>query len=188
MPKLIIIGGPNGCGKTTLALKYSAMSGLKYLGADSIAEQLSPGSPAAVAIKAARLFSAQLDESLGQEESLIVESTLSGLSLRRPIQTALDRGYHVTVLFIFLGMPETCVARVKERVANGGHDVPEVDIERRFTRSLRNFWSVYRLMATEWTLLYNGGQSAVRVASSEEGGMFVADERALRNFLRLAGE
>jgi predicted ABC-type ATPase len=78
MKELIIVGGPNGCGKTTFSLKYAAMSGLKYLSADSIAAALNPKDPAAVAVTAGRMFSAQLSEILDTGQSAIVETTLSG--------------------------------------------------------------------------------------------------------------
>jgi predicted ABC-type ATPase len=183
---LVIVGGPNGCGKTTFAVRYSGMKNLKYLGADLIAGRLNPANPLAAAVKAGRLFSSELAAALSQGESLVVESTLSGLSLRKPIRLAADRGYRVKMVFVYLDAPEACLARVRERVAKGGHNVPQADIARRFSRSLRNFWQVYRLMATDWSLFYNGGKSAVRVASSRQGTLSVADEQAFADFLRLA--
>src|SRR5579862_3322370 len=104
------------------------------------------------------------------------------------MQLASDLGYRVSVVFIFVGSPETCVERVKERVARGGHDVPAADVSRRFTRSLRNFWHTYRARASEWALFYNGGEEFVRVASSQQSGIFVADEALLRKFLDLASD
>lgn len=136
---LIVVGGPNGCGKTTFALRYSTVVGLRYLSADSIAERLNPADPLAVAVKAGRLFSAELLAALNRGESLIVESTLSGLSLRKSFQIARDQDYRIKVVFVYLEATESCVARVKERVAKGGHDVPAPDIARRFGRSFRNF-------------------------------------------------
>ena len=168
-PVLVIVGGPNGCGKTTFALRYSGMTSLEYLGADLIAKRLNPASPLTAAVSGGRLFSAELIAALNQGESLVVESTLSGLSLRKPIQLALDRGYLVKMVFVYLDAAATCLARVRERVAKGGHDVPQADIARRFSRSLRSFWQVYRLMASDWSLFYNGGRSGVRVASSRRG-------------------
>src|SRR5262249_24258280 len=114
------------------------------------------------------------------------ESTLSGLSLRKPIQLALDHGYRVKIVFFFLNSAAACKARIRERVASGGHSVPEADIFRRVNRSIRNFWTVYRFMANDWTLLYNGGSTLLRVASSRIDGSLVADDDAFANFLQLA--
>jgi predicted ABC-type ATPase len=185
---LVIVGGPNGGGKTTFAVRYSAMRGLRYLSADLIAEQLAPEHPITMAISAARSFSAHLDQALNHGESLIVESTLSGLSLRKPIQLALDQGYRVVILFVFLSSPDLCIARIRERVDRGGHNVPEADVARRFGRSLRNFWGIYRFMATEWTLYDNDGGSPVWVASGLGREPLVGDQQAFADFLRLAGQ
>src|SRR5262249_33569761 len=185
-PLLVIVRGPNGCGKTTFALRYCGITKLRFLSADSIDERLDPVDPLRAAVRAGRLFSSELSGALNRSESLVVESTLSGLSLRKPIQLALDRGYRVKIVFIYLDEVESCRARIKERVSRGGHDVPQADISRRFKRSLVNFWRVYRPMATDWTLFYNGGPSGVRVASSRGVNVFVADEQAFADFLSLA--
>lgn len=91
-PQLIIIGGANGSGKTTLAHEFVAEENLTYLGADEIAREIKPESPEAAAIKAARVFSQRFDEYLEKGESLIVESTLSGLSLRKWLERARSLG------------------------------------------------------------------------------------------------
>jgi predicted ABC-type ATPase len=116
-----------------------------------------------------------------------VESTLSGLSLRKSIQTALDRGYHTKILFVFVDSPESCLIRVRERVARGGHNVPDEDVIRRFGRSLDNFWNVYRWVSSEWVLYYNGGEVPSRVASGSREDVLVDDESRFRFFLRLIG-
>src|SRR5262249_179297 len=153
-PELFVIGGPNGSGKTTLALQYSKLAGLPYLSADFIAEQLAPGNPLAAAIRAGRLLSKQLAEAITRRESPVLESTLAGLWLGQPIQGAISAGYRITVIYVFLSAPGACSARIRERVAKGGHDVPPADVQRRFNRSLHNFWNVYRGMAAEWMLFY----------------------------------
>jgi predicted ABC-type ATPase len=56
-------------------------------------------------------------------------------------------GYLVTIVFIYLDSADTSVARVRERVRRGGHDVPESDIRRRFHRCFSNFWRIYREIA-----------------------------------------
>src|SRR5262247_1763120 len=124
-PLLVIVGGPNGCGKTTFALRYCGITKLRYLSADSIAERLDPVDPLRAAVRAGRLFSSELSGALNRSESLVVESTLSGLSLRKPIQLALDHGYRVKIVFFFLNSAAACKARIRERVASGGHSVPE---------------------------------------------------------------
>jgi len=81
-PRLVIVGGPNGAGKTTLSNKIKDAWGLTYLGADQIAAEHGLGSTGRDAIRAARLFSSRVAETLAQRDSTLIESTLSGLSTR----------------------------------------------------------------------------------------------------------
>lgn len=97
-PKLIIIGGANGSGKTTLAREFVAVENYDYLGADEIARDLSPNDPEAEAISAARIFSQRLADYLKIGKSVLVESTLSGLSLQKHLLRAKERNFEVTVL------------------------------------------------------------------------------------------
>ena len=186
-PELFIIGGPNGSGKTTTAVRYLRSTSLKFLSADSIAAELSPESPALAAIAAGRLLSRRLTDALDRGESVVVESTLSGLTLRRTIQRASGLGYRTTILFVYVASPDECIARIKERVAGGGHFVPDADVVRRFTRSLDNFWNEYRDLVSEWILFDNGGLSPLQIASGGQRAVFVADEIRLADFLRLIG-
>ena len=175
-PKLIIIGGANGSGKTTLAREFVALEHFTYLGADEIARELNARQPEKVAIEAARLFSQKFGEYLEKRESLIVESTLSGLSLRKWIEKARSFDYAIKFLFVYLSSPELCIQRVAARVAKGGHDVPEADIRRRFARANFNFWHVYKNLADEWNLFYNAGDNIIQVAGGDQNDEIILDE------------
>ena len=150
---MIVVGGPNGSGKSTFALNHSNATGIRYLGADQIAAELSPDDPVSARIEASRQFILRIRESIGHRESLTIESTLAGRSLRNLIADAKRAGYAVTVLFVFLDSADSCVNRVRQRVILGGHDVPELDIRRRFVRAIANFWNIYRGLADFWILV-----------------------------------
>lgn len=137
-PQLVIVGGPNGAGKTTFALEYAAETNLDYLGADAIADEMSPANSGSVQIAAARTFIDRLKNALAQCRPLVIESTLSGRMLHRHIQSARQNGYRVTIIFVFLATETGCLARIQERVARGGHNVPEEDVRRRFPRTSGN--------------------------------------------------
>jgi predicted ABC-type ATPase len=147
-PKLIIIGGANGSGKTTLAREFVLVDKIDYLGADEIARELNPKNPEDEAISAARIFSYRLDDYLANRKSVLVESTLSGLSLRKHLAAARIQNFEITILFVYLDTPELCIERVAARVAKGGHHVPDEDIRRRFKRANINFWKVYKIWRT----------------------------------------
>ena len=163
-PELIVVGGPNGSGKSTFALEHSRKTGIQYVGADQIAYQLSPENPLLARIEASRKFITMIREGIKNDESLIVESTLAGKSLRNLISGAKSAGYRVSIIFIFLDSADSCVERVRQRVLLGGHDVPVSDIRRRFFRANLNFWKTYRILADFWLLVYNSDTSPENVA------------------------
>ena len=175
-PRLILIGGANGSGKTTLAREYISVERLPYLGADQIAYELNPENVESVAIEAGRLFIHKIAESIERRQSFIVESTLSGLSLKKWVGKARENGYNVTVLFVYLDSPQICIERVALRVVKGGHLVPDKDIIRRYERSNHNFWNSYKSLANEWSLFNNGDSGIIQVAASTDQGYTVLDK------------
>lgn len=184
-PRLIVVGGPNGCGKTTFARAYAAREGLAYLGADEIAARLSPDDPYAARIAAGRAFGQELTQAIGARRSIVVESTLSGGSFVRYVQAAKAGGYSVKLIFVFLNSPEHCVRRIAERVAQGGHDIPVVDVRRRYGRAITLFWKSYCPIADDWMLIDNGGEAFVRIASGRVGTLTIYNEDVWRQFLAL---
>ena len=184
-PTLTIIGGANGSGKTTLAREFVAEGNLQYLGADDIARELNPLDLADAASGAARIFSRRLGEHLENRTSLVVESTLSGLSLRNWIEKARAFDYRVRILFVYLDSPELCLQRIAARVAKGGHDVPEIDVRRRFDRSNRNFWDSYKNLADEWNLFFNTGDSFEQIAAADAEGIIIFDEERYLQWLKM---
>lgn len=182
-PRLLLIGGPNGAGKTTVALQYATVEGLPYLGADEIAASLNPSAPETVGVAAGRQFLRTIDEFIAKGESCVVESTMSGRTIRKRIVEATAHGYEVTIVFVFVDSPDVCVARVAQRVRKGGHHVPEADIRRRYVRSIRNFWSEYRSLADRWTLLYNGGEGTQTVSAGSPQQITIRDQNLHTTFL-----
>lgn len=179
-PELIIIGGANGSGKTTFACEIVAQTGIEYLGADEIAAKLNPAAPETVAIEAARIFSRRFDEYLNSGETVLVESTLSGLSLKKFLRAAKEKDFRVRIWFVYLDSADLCVWRIAARVAKGGHRVPDEDVRRRFRRSKENFWSVYKNSADKWHLVFNAGDSFEQIAAGDDKGVIILDEARAR--------
>jgi predicted ABC-type ATPase len=186
-PQLLVCGGPNGAGMTTLAHACALEMGFEYLGADEIAERIAPGNAVDARIEAGRLFLSAIERNLAARQSIIVETTLSDLTFRNAILTARSQGFEISVTYVFLDTADACVARVKERVRKGGHHVPEADVRRRFSRSSVNFWNVYRKMADNWVLLDNGLGQLQDVAAGALEDISVRDSSLFSQFMSILG-
>ena len=185
MKELIIVGGANGVGKTTFAIEYAAQHEWLYLGADAIATEFAPEAPELVPVAAGQELIRRLAKGLEGQRSLVFESTLAGRTLQHTIRDARDAGFAITIMYLYLDSPDWCVERVKERVQKGGHNVPEVDIRRRFSRSIRNFWQMYRPLADHWALVYNSGSQPLDVAAGTAEEVTVRDAELYAAFIRL---
>lgn len=163
------------------------MISLPYLGADAIAENLAPRDPSSVRVEGGRRFIESLNEFLTRQESVIVETTLSGRTFRHVLTDATQRGFTVTIAYLFLKSADVCVARVAERVRKGGHDVPEIDVRRRFTRSLANFWTLYREMADKWVIVYDETSQLQDVAAGSRLDVTIRDSMLFQDFLAIGG-
>ena len=184
-PELLVVAGPNGAGKTTLARDFADRSNAPYLGADAIAETLAPDDPSSARLESARQFIVSLNKYVSRQESVIVETTLSGRTFRNVLADATQAGFSVTIVYLFLKSADLCVARVAERVRKGGHDVPEADVRRRFTRSLTNFWRIYREMADKWVIVYNETPQLQDVAAGSRRDVAIRDSSLFHDFLTI---
>lgn len=145
-PTVYLIAGPNGSGKTTFALKFlPEMAGcLAFVNADEIARGLSPLNPPAAAMQATRLFLAEIEQKIRQREDFAFETTLSGRVYLPKIREWRSQGWRVVMVYLYLPSAEMSLHRVQERVAQGGHGIPEAEIARRYPRSLRHLFEYMR--------------------------------------------
>lgn len=160
MKKIIIIAGPNGAGKTTFARSFLPHEAhcQRFINADLIAAGLSPFAPEQEAIKAGRLMLAEIEECVRNAESFAFETTLAGLADVVRIKQWRALGYQVSLFFLRLPDAKTAIARVAERVKQGGHSIPEDVIRRRFTSGIRNFENVYKPIVGAWADFDNVGE------------------------------
>ena len=153
---LYIIAGANGSGKSTLAEVLLKEKELDFLNADEIAKEIAPNAINSVPVSAGKEYFRRLSQFFKDEKSFAVESTLSGNNIIRIINQAKKQNYKIILVYSFLQNCTNCIERVKFRVQNGGHNVPEEDIIRRYYKSIVKFWDEYRLMVDEWSLFFNG--------------------------------
>ena len=157
--KIIIIAGPNGAGKTTFAEEFlpNEANCLNFINSDLIAAGLSPFNPERVAFKAGRLMLEEIFENVRKSRSFAFETTLSGRSYAKHIPKWRSMGYRIKLFYLKLDTPELAIARVRQRVKAGGHDVPEHIVLRRFVRGWYNFEFIYKSIVDEWVLYDNSG-------------------------------
>ncbi len=180
MKTLYIIAGANGSGKTTFALNFAQQENLKFINADEIAKKYDPSDIQKYKIKAGKEFFEELDKSLLEENSFIIETTLSGRYLIKVIKRAKKLNFRVSLIYLFLETNTENIYRVKNRVLRGGHNVPTNDIIRRYYRSRKLFLTVYKEIVDEWMLIFNGDESFVLVENDDE----LYDEELKKIFLK----
>lgn len=142
---LYVIAGCNGAGKTTAS--YTILPEIieckEFVNADEIAKGLSPFQPETVSFESGRIMINRINELLRENESFAFETTLSTRSYKNKILKAKKQGYTVTLLFFWLDNIELAKERVKIRVKEGGHNIPEDVIERRYLKGIYNLFDIY---------------------------------------------
>src|SRR4051812_36765234 len=156
--RIIIIAGPNGAGKTTFAQEYLPHEGdcPDFINADQIAQDLSPTNPDNAALEAGRMMLEEIDRKVRKGDSFAFETTLAGRSYMRHIRRWRELKYEVTLIFLSLPSADLAVARVQARVLQGGHNIPEFVIRRRFEAGKKNL-DLYRPLVNVWEIYENGG-------------------------------
>jgi predicted ABC-type ATPase len=147
VPVLTVFGGPNGSGKSSIIERVAFEGKHNLLDSDAIAKRLNPNNPGQSAIAAARDVLRRTHAYIEAGQSFAVETTLAGSWILTAIQAALQQGWMVRVVYICVDTPERNIRRVRERVLQGGHDVPDEDVRRQYARSLLNI----RMASELWT-------------------------------------
>jgi predicted ABC-type ATPase len=188
MPKIYIIAGPNGAGKTTFAkefLPYYAKCS-NFVNADLIALGLSPFSPSNVNIKAGKLLLAEIDNFISRKTDFAFETTLAGKTYVNLIKEAKTKGYYIHIFFLWIPSLQLAKERIKQRVKQGGHHVPDEDVKRRLDRSLKNFFNLYMPLANAWDI-FNSAGKPVLVVKSNEKGLQIFDKKLYQHWVESGG-
>ena len=161
--KIIIIAGPNGAGKTTFSREILTgdQEGFPFVNADNIARGLNADDPESEAFRAGRLMLQKIEELVEAGRSFALETTLSGMAYSRSIPRWQSRGYRVELYFLSLPSADMAVARVSNRVTEGGHNIPEDVIRRRFEGGVTNFHQLYKELVDAWVLYENSGPTRI---------------------------
>ena len=171
IPKLTIVIGGNGAGKTTWCREHPQELPEAFYNPDAIAQDLGDWNDAGNQLEAGRIVNAAIRRHLEQGEDFGFESTYSGRSRPRIVQTAASNGYEVWAVFIGTNGAEINIERVGQRVRSGtGHDVPIPEITRRWSAAQKNLAETAASLGTI-DVLGNSHGVTRHVASITKGGI-----------------
>lgn len=189
MPRLYIISGCNGAGKTTAS--YSLLPEMldctQFVNSDEFAKGLSPFSPEKASIQASRYMLLKIRYLLKRDQDFAIETTLATRTLLKTVRMAQDAGYTVTLLYFWLNSPELAIERVRARVEAGGHDIPEETIRRRYKVGIDYFFHYYAPVCERWILADNS-QIPFRVIAegTKDEVISIKDERKYSEIRNMA--
>lgn len=188
-PSVYIIAGPNGAGKTTFARKFLPRYAEcnNFINADLIALGLSPFAPDAAAFPAGRLMLEEIQRFAKRGDDFSFETTLSGITYINLIRRLRTQGYAVHIFFLWVPQAELSLSRIRDRVLEGGHNVPEPIVRRRYERSIKNFLQIYRSQVDYWTLFDNSGRAPAMIALEKQGKLRIIDGELYDDLIRRYG-
>lgn len=170
---LYIIAGCNGAGKTTASITIlpEILQCEEFVNADEIAKAISPFHPESVAIAAGKIMLDRIEKLMDGEHSFSIETTLSTKSYVNLVRKAQSRGFVVQLLFFWLPTPEAAIQRVAKRVSEGGHNIPQEVIIRRYYAGINNLFHLFMGIVDAWMVVENMRNPRVIIA---DGGKDVA--------------
>ena len=177
MPRVVVIGGINGAGKTTASreLLTGVLRIPTYVNADAIAFGLNMLNPDGQAIRAGRVMLDYLHELAANREDFAFETTLAARTYASWLKELRAMGYEVYLYYFWLRSADVAITRVAERVQRGGHSIPTHTIRQRYAKSTRNFFELYRSLTVEWRVYDNSEGLSRLIAVGSEDQEFILD-------------
>jgi predicted ABC-type ATPase len=170
MPNLYIIAGCNGAGKTTASYTIlpEILNCKEFINADEIARGISPFQPEKAAIAAGRIMLQRIEDMFAQKRDFAIETTLTTKSYAETIKNARQKGYKISLLFLWLPNINLAIIRVKLRVLAGGHNIPVAVVKRRYKRGIVNLFTHFLGWCHYWAIVDKSGKTFKFVADGEE--------------------
>lgn len=168
---LYIIAGCNGAGKTTASFSIlpDILDCKEFVNADEIAKGLSPFQPEKVAFEAGRIMLNRIDELFKNQENFAFETTLATKTYRQKVKFAKENNYNTTLLFFWLRNSNLAKERVKTRVKEGGHNIPNDIIERRYMNGIKNLFDIYLEIVDQVLIFDNSEGKPILIAEKNFG-------------------
>jgi len=185
-PNCYIIAGSNGAGKTTFATRFlpNYAACVNFINPDLIARGLSPFDPDAALAKAGRLVLERIGEMGERKADFAFETTLSGRSYARVIRDLRTNGCRIHMFYLWIPGPELALLRIRERVQQGGHNVPDRDVRRRYGRTLDNLMNLYRPLLDTLRVFDNSTSEPRLIFEDEDGQTTVYDANLYQQMMR----
>ncbi|MET4080191.1 putative ABC-type ATPase [Pedobacter sp. UYP30] len=141
MSNFYIISGCNGAGKTTASFTVlpEMLNCREFINADEIAKGISPCQPEKVAIQAGKIMLTRIASLIDSDKDFAIETTLTTRSYLATVALVKARGFYGTLLYFWLDNVDLAIERVKNRVSEGGHSIPEDVIRRRYQKWSKKF-------------------------------------------------
>jgi predicted ABC-type ATPase len=170
-PSVVVLAGPNGAGKSTGAplILRGPLDVREFVNADDIARGLSAFNMEGAAVAAGRIMLARIRDLASQRVSFAFETTLASRTFAPWLNGLKQGGYAFHLVYLWVPSAEFAVARVASRVRQGGHSVPPETIRRRYHGGVRNFFSLYRPIATTWVVFDSSDFDPELIAEGEHG-------------------
>jgi predicted ABC-type ATPase len=176
-PNCYIIAGPNGAGKTTFATRFlpSYANCRNFINPDLLARAYSPFDPDAGMRRAGRAALERIAEFVATRVDFAFETTLSGRTYVPLLQKVKAAGFQLHMYYLWVPNAELALLRIRHRVESGGHNVPEIDVRRRFGRTLRNLFTLYRPLIDTLHFFDNASVPPQLVFKDESGKTTISD-------------
>ena len=184
-PNCYIIAGPNGAGKTTFATRFLPLYAncRNFINPDLLARAYSPFDPDAGMRRAGRAVLERIAEFTEARVDFAFETTLSGRAHVPLLRRVKNAGFRLHMFYLWIPSPELALLRIRDRVESGGHNVPERDVRRRFGRTLRNLFTLYRPLLDTLHFLDNSSDTP-RLVFKDEADQTTINDAALYERLR----
>ena len=188
MPRLYIISGCNGSGKTTAS--YTLLPDLlncrEFVNSDEFAKSFSPFDPSAASVTASRYMLMKINYLLEKRADFAIETTLATRSLIKIVCEAQGLGYEVTLYYFWLNSPDLAIQRVHDRVATGGHNIPDSVVRRRYVMGLQYFFDTYLPVIDNWVLADNSKPPFTVVAEGSKQLRYIKDNEKFNQIWSIA--
>ena len=190
MPRLYILSGCNGAGKTTAS--YTMLPEIldcrEFVNSDEFAKSLSPFDPSTASVSASRFMLMRIQFLLDQGTDFSIETTLATRSLVSIIKDARERGYTITILYLWVQSPEIAIQRVRDRVNHGGHHISEDVLRRRYRMGLKYLFNTYMPLSDRWIMMDNTNSPFTMIAEGSSGRLVIKDQDKFNKITSLAND